>query len=423
LLPGDERRRSDCGGDCEIELNAATSISDASAGKRKPAKKHSPLFLAVFPVFLIATIITVAGVLIGVLAAKPSHHDTQWFWASGNLLAHGNNPYDREALRQIELSLGLPLKNQVMMTLNPPSTFFLLAPLGLLTPREGVFAWSLLLAAFLILSVQAIRAMVDHPDERGYVLLAWFFPPALCCIEVGQTGLITLLGLALFLRFHESRPWWAGAALSLCAVKPHLLLPFGVVLLAWIVARKRWAVLSGAILALVVESLIAMALDHSIWTHYRAMMRTERFADEFIPTLGVGLRFLIDRQAMWLEFVPAALGCVWGLWYFWRNRQKWDWRTHGSLLTLVSLAVAPYAWLTDQVLAIPAILFALLGAKKPRKGSVTVLMAILSLTAIQMMTTKSLFFKPDMLLGVVWVAWYLYATSSPELAKEALAAA
>jgi hypothetical protein len=404
-------------------MSTAPSIGEVSAGAKRQAKKHSPVFLAVFAVFLIATIVTVAGVLIGVLSAKPSHHDTQWFWASGNLLVHGNNPYDRESLRQIELSLGLPLKNQVMMTLNPPFAFFLLAPLGLLTPREGVFAWSLLLAAFLILSVQAIRSIVDHPYERGYVLLAWFFPPALCCIEVGQTGLITLLGLALFLRFHESRPWWAGAALSLCAVKPHLLLPFGVVLLAWIVARKRWTVLSGGILALVAESLIAMALDHAIWTHYRAMMRTERFADEFIPTLGVGLRFVIDRQAMWLEFVPAALGCAWGLWYFWRKRERWDWRTHGSLLTLVSLAVAPYAWLTDQVLAIPAILFALLSAKGPRRGSVTLLMAIMSLTSIQIMTTKSLFFKPDMLLGVVWIAWYLYATGSAEPAKEAAVAA
>jgi hypothetical protein len=189
------------------------------------------------------------------------------------------------------------------------------------------------------------------------------------------------------------------------------------------VARKKWTVLSGAILAVVAESMVAMALDHSIWTHYRAMMRTERFVDEFIPTLGVGLRFLMDRQAMWLEFVPAALGCVWGLWYFWRNREAWDWRTHGSLLTLVSLAVAPYAWLTDQVLAIPAILFALMGASGARKGSVTLLLAVLTATELQMMTTKSLFFKPDMVLGVVWVAWYLYATSNSEPAQEALAAA
>jgi uncharacterized membrane protein len=81
------------------------------------------------------------------------------------------------------------------------------------------------------------------------------------------------------------------------------------------------------------------------------------------------------------------------------------------MVTLVSLAVTPYSFLTDQVVAIPAIMFALLSAKGPRRGSVTLLMAILSLVAAQMISSASLFFKPDMLLGPLWLAWYLYATS------------
>jgi hypothetical protein len=81
------------------------------------------------------------------------------------------------------------------------------------------------------------------------------------------------------------------------------------------------------------------------------------------------------------------------------------------VLVLVSLAVAPYAWLTDQVLAIPPILFALTGSRAPARGSVTLLMVILTLTAAQMMSNLSLYFKPDMALGFVWLSWYLYATS------------
>jgi len=242
-------------------------------------------------------------------------------------------------------------------------------------------------------------------------LLTRFFPPALSFIEVGQTGLLTMAGVALFLRFHESRPVWAGAALSLCAVKPHLLLPFGVVLLAWMIARRKWALLFSAVLGLFAESLIAMAFDHAVWSHYLAAMRTERIVDEFVPTFGVALRFMVDRTAMWVEFIPAALGCMWAGWYYWRNQRQWDWRAQGSVLVLVSLAVAPYAWLTDQVLAIPPILFALTGSRAPARGSVTLLMVILTLTAAQMMSNLSLYFKPDMALGFVWLSWYLYATS------------
>jgi hypothetical protein len=219
---------------------------------------------------------------------------------------------------------------------------------------------------------------------------------------------------------NESMSFRAGVALSLCAVKPHLFLPFGVVLLAWIVMRKRWVILGGAIAALAVESLIAMLFHHAIWAHYHAAMRSQQIVDEFVPTLGVGLRFLVDKRAMWLEFVPAAVGSAWALWYFWRNREGWDWRTHGSLVMLVSLVAAPYAWFTDQVVVLPAILFALTRPGGPRKGSVTLLMALMSAAAVDMMMTRSLFFKPDMVLAAAWLLWYLYATSGA--AREAVVA-
>ena len=394
-------------------MSSATPMNKMPAGE----KKYSPVFLAVFAVFLTVTAICVAGTIVGVLEARLAHHDTQWFWAAGRLLAHGQNPYDRQAIRAIETELGLPLKSSVPMTLNPPYSLWLMVPIGLLGPRAAAVAWSLLLAAFFVVSVLVLRGMVNGPYERGYMLLAWFFAPALCCIEVGQTGLITLLGLVLFLRLERNQPFWAGVALSLCAVKPHLILPFGVVLIVWIAARRKWTVVAGAISALAVESVIAMLFDHAIWRHYRALMSTERFVDEFIPTFGVALRFAVDRTAMWLEFVPAAVGSVWGLWYFWRHRETWDWRVGGILVVLVSLVAAPYAWFTDQVIALPAIVFALTWPGGPRKGSVTLLLLLMSLAGVDMMITKDLFTKADMLLGVAWLVWYLYAVSGEARAK------
>jgi hypothetical protein len=390
-------------------VSPAVSEEKAAETSSRP-KRHSPVFLAVFAVFLITTVICVAGTVIGVAAAHPSHHDTQWFWASGHLLVHGKNPYDRAAVRQIEKSLGLPMHGSyVPMTLNPPYTLFLMTPIGFLGPRLGMVAWSLLLVGCLLLAVHLVRGMLDAPYERALLWLAWCFAPAVCCVGVGQTGLIVLVGLVLFLRFHESAPFWAGAGLSLCAIKPHLLLPFGVVLLAWIVARRRWTVLIGAAALIAFEGLFAMLFDHAIWSHYRAMMRTEGFEGYFIPTLGVALRFAIDRAAMWIEFIPAALGCAWGIWYFVWNREQWNWRTHGSLLVLVSLVVAPYAWFTDQVIALPAIMFSLLGPEKPRRGSLTLLLAVMSAGAVEMMIAPSLYFEPFLFQAIAWLAWYLYA--------------
>jgi len=392
--------------------------AEASTGP----KRHSPVFLAVFAVFLVTTAICVAGTVIGVAAAHPSHHDTQWFWASGHLLTHGKNPYDRHAIREIETSLGLQIGDDLPMTRNPPTALFLMAPIGVLGPRAGVLAWAMLLVVCLAMSIWCIKSVQEQPNEHALLWLAWCFAPALLCIEMGQTGLIILLGLVLFLRFHSGRQFWAGVALSLCAVKPHLLLPFGVVLLAWIVVRRKWTALAGAVVALAVEGLIAMALDAHVWAHYYSAMRVQQIGEEAVPTLGVALRFALDRTAMWIEFVPAALGCAWGLWYFARNRKQWDWRTHGSLLTLVSLVVAPYSFFTDQVIALPAILFVLLGAQKSRRGSLTLLLALMSAGALEMMLL-SLYSNIFIAQAIAWLAWYLYAMSGRAPGQKPLASA
>jgi hypothetical protein len=70
----------------------------------------------------------------------------------------------------------------------------------------------------------------------------------------------------------------------------------------------------------------------------------------------VVLRRSINPRALWLQGLPEVLGCIWALGYFWKHRRHWDWIEHGSLLMLVSVFVAPYAWLVDQSILIPALL-------------------------------------------------------------------
>ena len=392
-------------------MSSAASEDKPAAVSAKP-KRHSPIFLAVFTIFLLATTICALGTVLGVILAGLTSHDTLCYWVSGHLLVQGHNPYDRAAFSRIETSLGFHVNpKDVFMTRNPPVALFLMVPLGLLWPKAGVILWASFLVACLLGSLYLLKGMLQGPYRRHVIELAWCFTPALACVVAGQTGLIVLFGLTLFLLFHESNPFWAGAALSLCGVKPHLLLPFGVVFLAWVVARKKWRALAGVVIAGLIESAFPLLFDRAAWPHYLATMRTEQIVNEFVPTLGTALRFLVDRKLMWLQFIPAALGCAWALWYFWRNRQRWDWRTHGSLLTLVSLAAAPYSWYTDSAIALPAILFALMGDRPPRRGSLTLLLALMSATAIEMMTTTLFYFKPNLALGAAWLAWYLYATS------------
>jgi hypothetical protein len=127
---------------------------------------------------------------------------------------------------------------------------------------------------------------------------------------------------------------------------------------------------------LAVSSVTAYYIDPSAWPDYLQMMRAPEIDKQFIPCLSDALRFWLRPEATWLQYLPVFLCCVWALRYFWLRRNNWDWITNGGTLMLASLVFAPYCWLYDQGLAIPALLDrAYLG----RSGTLIVLIAFAGL--------------------------------------------
>ena len=139
-------------------------------------------------------------------------------------------------------------------------------------------------------------------------------------------------------------------------------------------------------------------------------MRGAEINQEAIPCVNIVLRQWLSPGAIWLQYVPTILGCGWALAYFWQRRRTWDWIKDGSLVTLVSLLVAPYSWITDQVLAIPALLE---GAILTRSQILLVILA-----------AASIVLEAELLGGVIlasnfylwtapaWLVWYLLARAS-----------
>jgi hypothetical protein len=328
------------------------------------------------------------------------------YWATGQQLVHHANPYDREAMTRIERAAGLSVDGVLLMR-NPPWALPLAFPLGFLGLRMAATLWSLALAACLLVSVRLVWLLHGSPGNRLH-WLGYSFTPALICLTMGQTSLFALLGLVLFLRFHGTRPFVAGISLWLCALKPHLFLPFAVVLLAWILTSRSWRVLAGAAAALAASCAATCCIDPAAWTHYLEMMRAPAIEKEFIPCLSDALRLWLWPQATWLQYLPAALCCAWALAYFWPRRHAWDWTTNGSPLMLVSIVAAPYCFLYDQGLAIPALLD---GAYKTRSRALLAILAYMSilvdveLCGVRITSALYLWTAP------VWLAWYLLASA------------
>jgi len=356
-------------------------------------------------VFALAALAIILLLLTGNGAEK---RDVVSYWAAAHQFAQHQDPYDSEAILRIEHSLAFPPGQREIIIRNPPWALPLVLPLSLFSFRAGALLWSLLLIASLAASVRIFWVVLGRPNNHLY-LLGYCFSPALACIFAGQTALFVLLGLVLFLRLLPTRPFLAGASLWLCALKPHLFLPFGVVLLAWIVMTRNFRVLAGAATALAASSAIAFRLDPLAWAQYRHMMSTWGIDQEYHPCLSVAIRLALRPDAMWLQYLPAALGSAWALFYFSRHRDTWNWVEHGSLLVLVSVFVAPYAWLTDQAILLPAVLY---GALCARSRNAIALVALLT-TAIQIEILCRVPFNSPLYLWTapVWLAWYLYAAN------------
>src|SRR5579863_9116995 len=138
------------------------------------------------------------------------------YWATGHQLALHGNPYDRDAIAGLEHREGLQTVTVLIMR-NPPWALPFAYPLGFLGLRVAAIVWSVFQLACLFLSVRFVRQLYGDPPDRLH-WLALSFMPALLCFLMGQTALFALLGLALFLHWHLTRPFFAGASLWLCAL-------------------------------------------------------------------------------------------------------------------------------------------------------------------------------------------------------------
>ena len=341
-----------------------------------------------------------------VTGATAGTRDFVVYWATGQQLAGHVDPYDRDALLRIERNAGLPVAYNAMFMRNPPWTLPLTYPLGFVGLRVGSLLWSLLLMACLGLAVRLFWIMQGRPRSRLH-WLGLTFGPALFCLIVGQTSVFPLLGIALFQYLLPRRPFLAGASLWLCMLKPHLFVPFGLVLLLWIALTRSYKVLAGGASAMASALGLVAALDPMAWSQYRHMLATSGIDRDIIPCPTFFFRIWTYPDAIWLQYLPMALACAWALAWFWKRRDTWDWRRDGSLLVLVSLIVAPYSWLFDQVLAIPALLH---GAYRARSrysiAALIFLSALIEIEFIGNTWNPSALYVWTLWTGPAWLLWY-----------------
>ena len=351
-----------------------------------------------------AAMIVLTGLLVISVAGDPASKDYISYWSAGKLLIHHANPYSMPDVLALESAHGFRETRPLMMR-NPPWALFLTTPLGFPGTAAGLFFWTLAAAGCIFTFIRLLKVL---PEDRAFVFL---FAPAIAVFRTAQASPFLLLGFSLFLYLHRRRPFLAGASLLFMAIKPHLFLVFWAVLLADSIYRRRLLVLAGLAAALAAGTTFAMCFNTHIWQYYVAMLRGSALDTEFFPTTSMMFRLLIDPRKIWLLFLPSAVAIVWGLWYYTYNRLVWDWGTHGMLLMLVTVLVSPYGWFPDEIVLLPALVFA---ATFPRRRTRSLeILAVINLAAILVLMAgaRSIVSTVYLWTPSAWLAWFLYATN------------
>lgn len=320
--------------------------------------------------FVAIAVIATSAVLLGFLMVsgnQAANRDFIGYWAAGHQLVRGLNPYDPAGVLSAERSAGYTgLRPDIM--LNAPNAFVAVLGLGLVSAQIADLIWTAALLAGLIISVRFLREVYGEPEDRLY-LISYFFPPVIACILAGQFSLFLLFGLVLFLRFERANPYVAGLGLAVCLLKPHVFVPFGLVLLLSCFCHKRWGILLGGAGSLLLACGCASLIDPNGWAQYAQMMKnTSEVQRDFIPTLSTYIRLLIDPSRAWLQFLPVVIASCWALVHFWPRRHNWEWTSDGLLVLAVSVLSAPHAWLTDEAVLLPLIIVGILRAQAAEKS-------------------------------------------------------
>jgi hypothetical protein len=245
--------------------------------------------------------------------------------------------------------------------LNPPWAVSLVMPFSLLSYPISRLAWLLFSIGTILISARLFWRFYNGPPGKQW--LAWLviilFAPSILVLQVGQITSIILFGITLFLYFTitHKNDFAAGAALALVVIKPQVVYIFLLALLFWVIEQRRWRILIGSIVSILLLTLVSMIFNQQIIIQYLGMLRVSYIPELATPTIGSYLRFFwLGTDKFWLQFLPTIFGGIWFVYYWSKKHRSWNWLDELPLLLLISLLTSSYSWTYDLVILLPAVL-------------------------------------------------------------------
>jgi hypothetical protein len=299
-------------------------------------------------------------------------HDFSAFYAAGLTLRQGHDPYSWAQLGATEAHLssigdpGQPMGFNPYA--NPPLFAWAMAALTVVPERSAYVIWLAVMLAAMLAGV-ALLASTYGMGRRGWALLVFAITPApVIAYFLGQQTPLLLVALAAALMaLRHKRPALAGVLLTVGWIKPHLMFPIALVLVAMLGRPQARRLLAGFLCASALFGLaswlatgeallIAWVRDLTLYGH-----TLDTVQPDLSSLAGVYLS-VVGRP--WSAYVGVTIVGAWLLFaalLVRKARREGLAPSDDAWLRLLALALAswllatPYAHPADLVLLVPAL--------------------------------------------------------------------
>lgn len=280
------------------------------------------------------------------------------YWGSGRLNLTRGNPYSPDQQSALQSQIGR-VDNKLPMMFNPPWTLLIAMPFALFSYPVSRALWFLFQIVVVFGCASLSWQLYTGEPARPWIawLIAFTMGPVLQLLKMGQISGLLLLGATAFLYFHQKKKGWlAGLSVGLLFIKPHILFLFLAAYALWCLKTRRWSYIAGTILALGGATLISATVNPLVIGQYLQAMPNITLDIFFPATWGTLLRMIFGQDRFWLQYIPTVLGLGWLLWYWWKNRNTWEWIEQLPLIIIVSVITTAYGWVCDQtVIVLPMV--------------------------------------------------------------------
>lgn len=280
-------------------------------------------------------------------------YDFLAYHSSFQLFIQGIDPYNAQNLLQHQTQQSYVDHDLPAQMRYAPWTFPMMAPVLTFDLLTAAVIWFCCSVLFMLASSAITWKSVPHGErDLAWAILAGaLFVPNIDGLAWNQIGFLITLGIAgLFWSLVRGKDIYAGVFLAVISLKPHLFLPLGLALLAWILLKRRFAILYSCLITIGVLLAAAVYRFPSIVSSWLSWT-TDRTYDVSVPSVVGLVRSCFFEFTGIAPYWPMALipGLVLVSLLAWLVKCKGDidWgRTMPWLLGL-SLAAAPFINIHD----------------------------------------------------------------------------